>query len=187
MTSETTTASRFSRPHDLPQPTAEQLARRQSRRRFNRLYVYLPLVLVALLWLGLILGMLWLSVAGRWFAMDTNQVYYRSLISGVADAFAIIMLMPLLLLCALPTAAFVGLFFYQRQRKKAKAQQGESLPILWRVENAVSSVRATTDRVTPKLADPVITAHATVAYVRIFLRRLKEIITEEINRYVNHR
>lgn len=189
MTSEMTTASQFSPPppRDLPQPTAEQLARRQARRRFNRLYVSLPLGLVVLLWIGLIVAMLWLSVVGSWFAIDTRQAYYRSLLSGVADAFTIIMLMPLLLLCALPSAGAVGLYFYNRQSKKEKGPQDESLPILWRVENAISSVRGTTDRLTPKMARPVISAHATVAFARTFLKRLKEIITQEINRYVNNR
>jgi hypothetical protein len=131
--------------------------------------------------------MLWLSVVGNWFAMDTNQTYYRSLLSGVADAFTIIMLMPLLLLCALPSAGAAGLYFYRRQRKKEKGPQEQSLPILWRVENAITSVRGTVDRVTPKMARPVIDAHAKVAYARTFLKRLKEIITQEINRYVNRR
>ena len=74
-------------------PTQEQLARRKRLRRFNRLVVYLPVGITALAWIVLILGLFWLTVAGGWFAMDTNAAYYRGLASGVADTFTIIMLL----------------------------------------------------------------------------------------------
>lgn len=166
-------------------PTAEQRARVAARRRFNRLYVHLPMALLGLLWLALILGMLWLSVVGSWFHVDTNQAYYRGLISGVADAFTIIMLAPFLLLCALPIVATVALLIWRRQRRKAQPAGPDKLPLFWRVENIVDGIRSRVATTTPKVARPVISAHAAAAYARTFLGQIKQIISREINRYVD--
>lgn len=166
-------------------PTAEQLARKRALRRFNRLAVYLPVGLLALVWLGLILGMFWLTVAGSWFNVDTNREYYRSLISGVADAFTVIMLAPLLLLCSLPPIGTAAFFVWRRQRRRAQPAGPEKLPIFWRVENIVTTVRARVATTTPRVARPVITAHAAAAYVRTFISQIKEIVSREINRYVD--
>lgn len=166
-------------------PTAEQQARRLALRRFNRLAVYLPMGLLALLWLSLILGMLWLTVAGSWFNVDTNREYYRGLISGVADAFTVIMLAPLLLLCALPLIGAVAFVIWRRQRRKAQPAGAEKLPLFWRVENIVSALRARVDTTMPKVARPVISTHAMSAYVRTLLAQIKEIVSREINRYVD--
>lgn len=176
----------YARSLEIPQPTAEQSARLARRKRFNRLFVYLPLGFVAMLWLGLILGLLWLTVAGSWFAMDTNQEYYRALVSGVADAFTILMLTPLLVLCALPTVLASGLAVYRRQRRAEREPRPESLPLMWRIENLVSSVRGRVDEFTPKLARPIVNAHGAVAFIRTFYRQLKEIISQEISKYVNN-
>lgn len=186
MTMETIPPGHYARPPEAPQPTAEQLARLARRNRFNRLFVYLPVGLVALLWLGLVLGLLWLTIVGSWFAMDTNQEYYRALVSGVADAFTILMLSPLLVLCAIPIVLAAGLIVYRRRRKGDREPGPESLPIMWRIENVVSSVRSRVDGTTPKVAQPIINAYGAVTYLRTFYRRLKEIISQEIDRYVNN-
>ncbi len=167
-------------------PTQEQLARRKRLRRFNRLVVYLPVGITALAWIVLILGLFWLTVAGGWFAMDTNAAYYRGLASGVADTFTIIMLAPLLLLCALPPVAVIALVVYRR-RKSADPEDRPSLPLFWRIENIVVSVQDRTKTHLPKVASPVISAHATAAFLNRFLIELKQIISQEIDRNVHDR
>ena len=168
-------------------PTTEQMARRTSLRRFNRLAVYLPLGIAGLAWIVLILGLLWLTVAGDWFAMDTNQAYYRALASGVADTFTILMLTPLLLLCALPAVGTVALVFYRRRRKAASPQTAPSLPLFWRIENFVVSVRDRVESLLPKVANPVISAHSIAAYLNRFFIELKQIVSQEIDRYDHER
>lgn len=168
-----------------PLPTAEQGERLKARRRFNRLYVYLPLGLVAFLWLLLIMGLAWLTVAGRWFYVDTNQEYYRGLVSGVADAVTILMLAPLILLCTLPLAAAVGVAVWRRKRRKEAATPYGALAIFWRIESLISRIGAGIGTFMPRLAQPVISAHAAATYVRVLLQQIKNILSREIDRYVD--
>jgi hypothetical protein len=142
------------------------------------------MALIGLLWLGLLLGLAWLTIVGDWFAMDTNEAYYRALISGVADAFTMLMLLPLLLLCALPSALVVGLLFYRRQ-KKGDRDMEERLPIFWRVENILFAVQEQIGAILPQLARPIIMAHAIAGFVKTFLLDLKQIITREKKRHVS--
>jgi hypothetical protein len=168
-----------------PLPTEEQGERLKARRRFNRLYVYLPLGLVAFLWLLLIVGLLWLTVAGRWFYVNTNQEYYRGLVSGVADAVTILMLAPLILLCTLPVAAAVGVAVWRRKRRKEAQTPYGVLAIFWRIDSVISRIRAGTGSLMPRLAQPIISAHAAAAYARALLQQIKNILSREINRYVD--
>lgn len=165
-------------------PTAEQHARLEARRRYNLLHVYLPLGLVALLWLITILALLWLTVVGKWFAVDTDQERFRALVSGVADAVTILMLLPCLLLCLLPLGGAAGVFVWRRRRGADAPDVQESLPLFWRIENVISRVQAPVVAFLPKLAQPIVVVYGLAAFVRTFLQQLKEIIRREINRYV---
>ncbi len=161
-----------------PYPTPEQEERLKARRRFNRLAVYLPLGLVVLLWLLLIVGLVWLTVAGQWFNVNTNQEFYRNLVSGVADAVLVLMLAPLMLLCAVPLAAGVAfLVWSRRRRKQAGHPYGTLPPLFWRIDNLVTRARAGVSSFLPRLATPVITAHGSAAYVRALLEDIKRIVS----------
>lgn len=164
------------------QPTPEQEARRARLRRFNRLVIYLPVGLVALAWIVLVAALFWLSIAGDWFAIDTDQTTYRHLLSGLADVVTILALLPLLLLCALPSIGAIALVVYRRQRKTAAAPQAPSLPLLWRIENIVRDARDKSAAALPRIARPVINAHATGAFIRKLILELKQIIRQEISR-----
>jgi hypothetical protein len=175
----------IARPSSAPAPTAEQIARRTARKRFNRLYVYLPLALVAFLLLLLIVGMLWLTIGGRWFHIDTNQEYYRSLVSGVADAFLVLMLLPLILVCTLPPIGAIGFVVWRRRRRKVEPDGYGKLPLFWRLDNVVTRVQSVTAATTPKLADPVVTVHGAASYIRTLLQEIRKIFSREIDRYVD--
>ena len=168
-------------------PTTEQQERLARRRRFNRVFVHLPVSIALILWLGLIVGMLWLSIAGDWFAMDTNQPYYRGLFSAVADVFTILMLSPLLVLCLIPPLLAGAFTVYRRRGKAAKEEQEPSLPLMWRVENIVISIRQAVSKAMDQVARPLITAHAMAAFVKTFLHELKQIILQEKKKYVDDR
>jgi hypothetical protein len=142
------------------------------------------MALIGILWLGLLLGLAWLTVVGDWFAMDTNEAYYRALVSGIADAFTMLMLLPLLLLCAIPSALAVGLLVYRRQRRSERDTE-ERLPIFWRVENVLIAVQEQIAAILPQLGRPIISAYAIASFVKTFLLDLKRIITREKKRHVS--
>lgn len=163
-------------------PTAAQELRLKQRKRFNRLVITLPMGLVFFLWIALFLGMIWLSVAGEWFAMDTNQEHYRQLFSGVADVFTMLLLTPMLLLCALPIVGTVGVVVYRRKKRSEDPDTAPKLPLFWRIENKVDDVRDMVARTMPRLAQPVINMHSTVAFVKQLIFELKRFIRQEIFR-----
>ncbi len=162
-------------------PTTEQIERRKQRIRFNRLAVTLPMALVSLLWLVAILVMIWLAVAGEWFAVDTRQAHFRQLFSGIADLFTMLLLVPMLLLCALPFVAAIGFVVYRRNKRRELPAEEPTIPILWRVENTVVTVRDTVARTMPKMAQPVLDAHGAAAYIRQMVHGLKRILRQEIS------
>lgn len=159
-----------------PQPTAAQEERRAQLRRFNRLTITLPVGLTIVLWLALLLAMIWVSIAGEWFAMDTNQAYYRELLSGIADVVTMLLLAPMLLLCALPIAGAIGLMVYRRRKKDDSGDKEPSLPLFWRIENKVIMVHDAVARAVPKLARPVINGHSTIAYLKQLVLEVKRLL-----------
>ena len=63
------------------EPTPEQLEREQALHRFNRLFVYVPLILAGVVVLALVLWMLW-----RVFTVTSdNQAKFYGSLSGLAD------------------------------------------------------------------------------------------------------
>lgn len=161
------------------QPTEEQLARLEALRRFNRRYVYLPLILFAVVW-GIVLAvMLWVSLVGEWFAINTNQEMFRPMFSAIADIVIIFLVSMCGLMLLIPIALF-GYGYYtiadrrERQRQvRELAQLPEPLPIMWRIENIVERVRQITADTLPMAARPVIRAYAQATYWRALWNEIK--------------
>ena len=168
-------------PSERVRPTPEQLERKRKQQRFTRVRVWLPVGIVALLWLLSIIGLLWLTVAGAWFHMDTDQATYRSLVSGAADAVIILSITPLLLLCALPSAGVLALMVQRRRRGPEDRPWTESARrLLWRLDNSVMAVRDRLSKdVLPSLARPVISAYTLAAFVRALGKEIAELISRE--------
>ncbi len=165
------------------QPTAEQLARREALRRFNRRYVYLPLIIFAVLWAIVLAAMLWVSLVGEWFAINTNQEMFRPMFSGIADIVIIVLVSMCGLMLLIPIALF-GYGFYtvadrrERQRQvHEQAQLPEPLPIMWRIENMVERVRQITADTLPLVARPVLRSYAIAAFWRTLWNEIKRIVT----------
>ena len=166
-------------PPTVVTPTPEQLERLEKRKRFRNRYIYAPVIVVTLLWLVTIAILLWLV----WGA--ENEVEYRAILSGIADAIAILFLLPAVLLCALPPLAIAGFYVYRRQQRRPQPAGVERLPLLWRVENVIVRVqRRLETSILPAIANPVITAHAVAAFIRTFIVELRKIVSREIDRYV---
>lgn len=148
------------------QPTAEQLERTAALTRFNRLYVYLPLIIfsaVGLFLLGLML----------WGVFSPNENGAIGLMSGLADLIVIMTVIPLLLLCAVVPAAAIGLVVYRRQQPQRK--HGRFQTLLWRLDTLITKAQSKTATTLPKAAAPVIKGHAWAAYVRALVENIKKL------------
>ena len=168
-------------PAERVRPTPEQLERKRKQRRFTRVRVWLPVGIVALLWFLAIIGLLWLTVVGQWFYMDTNQATYRSLVSGAADAVIILSITPLLLMCALPSVGILALMVQRRRQDPEGRSWTESARrLLWRFDNGVMGVRDRLGKdVLPTVARPVISAYALAAFARTLWKQITVLISRE--------
>lgn len=142
------------------QPTADQLARDAALRRFNRLYVAVPIglgVLVALVIIGLFLFLI----------LAPDSIAAAQYISNLADIVMILGTIPLLVLCAILPIAYLAYLANRRQRRAQQpvisgpmANRSRVQAALWRVESAMDTVKQKTDETAPKVAEPFIYANA---------------------------
>jgi hypothetical protein len=139
------------------QPSAAQLERNAALRRFNRLFVYLPAVFVAVIAL-VVLGLLF------WVTLIQPGDNSRETVSGIASAVVILASLPMMLLCALPSALFIGLYMQGRKREMAPIRRLQT--IFWRIDNLVLRLQSAVNGTTPKVAGVVIKGHAAVMFVR---------------------
>ena len=147
------------------QPTPDQELRAQALKRFNRLYIYLPigfLVLISLLLLGL---MSW-----QIFAADGPQT--RQFASGLADIIIIFTTIPLLLLCAIVPAGAIGYYVYRRQKEESR-KNGRLQTIFWRVDHILERTQQKTDETLPKITSPLIKGHGFFAFLQEIWRQLR--------------
>lgn len=145
----------------------EQAQRDRALRRFNWLYVYLPLgVSVAAALTLLIL----LAVAD----LPKRDATLPRLTSGLTDVVLILWLCPTVLVCSLLPLGALALLTRRRQRGSWIRQRLQRL--LWRLEDGLTAGRQQIDRLTPRLAQPVIRGRAWLTYIQhlilIFRRRL---------------
>lgn len=143
-------------------PTAEQLAREQQLRRFNRLYIALPLGLLALVAVGLVV----LLLVG---VFSPGIVGTEAFISALADIIIILWIMPMLVLMALLVIGFVALRLNRRQKRKLLPEDslmlryGRVQPFLWRVEGYLDRADAQVNRAADNMTEPLISNHGRAA------------------------
>lgn len=153
-------------------PDVAQRARAAALRRFNWLYVYTPIIVFSLVALILVILLLW-------GVLSPNIEGTNAFVSGLADMIIILFSLPLLLLCALGPVALVAMIVLTIQRRR----DPQATPILdrlhvllWRLDNLVERVLVRTKELAPRVAEPVIRAHARAAYLKTFFNRVKRIL-----------
>jgi hypothetical protein len=155
------------------QPTAigtpVQQERAAALRRFNLFFVYLPVVLLLILVLVVMGVLIWLTIGGG------GDEGTRSTVSGVADIFTILFVLPITLLCAIVPVGVTGLIIYGRRQQWGPLRWLQRT--LWKAEDTVVKVNVKTNEIAPKVARPVISLHAVMAYIKTFLTYLKRILT----------
>lgn len=160
------------------QPTEIQLARAAALRRFNWLFVYVPIVLGTVSILFLLGFMFWQS-----FAPEQSETS-RTLLSGIADVVLILTLMPMMLICALGPLALIGLaaFYYNRRQTQKDAPEpappvGRLHLLLWRLDAIVNTAAQKSAELLPKIAQPVIQFNALLAYIESWFKQIRSLFS----------
>jgi len=147
------------------QPTVAQLARAAALQRFNRLAVYLPLILFALV--GFILLVLMLINA----LPNEGSSKIREFLSGIADIAVIMAIIPLWLVATAIPIGVIVLFVQMRQRDVSPLRGLQTL--LWRIESKVGQLQEKTNELAPKAAAPVITVNARLTFALAWIEQMR--------------
>ena len=160
------------------EPSATQLARAAAIRRFNRIYVYTPLIFGGLILLALLGLMLWVGLAPQQWER------FRPFFSGLADIIMIFTIMPLMLLCSIGPISLIALGAYRYQKRKEQKESGESVPpakglqlLLWRLDAILNKTAVSVRNITPKATTPVIQFHAFLAYAASLLKQIRKLFS----------
>jgi hypothetical protein len=144
-------------------PTPRQLERAAALRRFNRWFVYLPIIFAALIVLAVI-GLLF------WVTLIQPGESGRETVSGIASAVVILVSIPMTLLCAIPSVLIIGLTIQSRQKGQAPIKRVQT--IFWRLDSLILRIQSAVNDFVPKAANIVIKGHTALAYVRTLLNKL---------------
>lgn len=158
------------------QPTVEQKERLNRLKRFNWLFVYLPMLIFVLIIAALIGVMVW----GVFSPQNETHLLF---LSGLADLILIMILLPTLLLCALGPAALGGLIYFWNTGRKTRKEA--LLPVeglwlqrqLWRLEGLIDKGQSQLNIWLPRIVQPVIQVNGWLAYVQQWLMRIRKMIT----------
>jgi hypothetical protein len=154
------------------EPTAVQQQRLASRKRFNWLVLYTPLILAAII-IFTVIGLL------LWGALSPHIVGTREFASGVADIIIIATTIPMVLLCLLPPLGMVGLVVYRRQKREEGVKYGRLQTLFWRIDKLLTTIHNKTDETLPKVAKPVMQMNGFFAFISTFIQQIKRLMTRE--------
>ena len=139
------------------EPNEEQQLRDARLRRFNRLAVYLPIGLTAVV-LMCCLGFLVCRAV-----VPAEAAFFSTLtLSGIADLLLILVMLPLIILLALITGGAVyGLIYWQQQSQKRPPYERDRLRLLlWKLGNILDEIQHRVTAVSNRATQPLITANA---------------------------
>jgi hypothetical protein len=145
------------------EPTASQLDRAAELRRFNLLYIYLPIAAGSAIIVIAIVGLLYLTLASP--SLET-----RSTISAVADAFLTLVTIPAMVLCAIVPTLWLVAAIQLRQRDASPVRGTQVL--FWRVSQTIVLISDDISRIAMRIARPFIQVIALAAYLNTLKRKL---------------
>lgn len=153
-------------------PSSSQIERKKALKRFNLLFVYLPIAFFTILILTVIGYISWLSVGVR-------QESMLSTVSGLADLTLILVMIPMMVIGLLGPAALFGIIYWTVKRRQAKKEQPSIVEegILlqkysWQAESFLDRVRLQVQKGMDKAADPVIKLNGWLDAFVTMLRQL---------------
>lgn len=154
-------------------PTADQLERDRSLKRFNLWAVYVPLGVLVTAVLALLIYLLIIAI---WPPYKDTRLF----LSGIADIILILFMLPVVLIFGLLLVGMIGGGIYwrkSRQESDAPAlqkQYGRLRLLLWKVDQKLSGLYRQIDQLMPKVAGPVIRYNAFLAYANAWLEHFKQ-------------
>lgn len=152
------------------------MKRAKSLRRFNWLFVYLPMLLAAGAVIALLGLLLWYSIFGGW-AGNVEVQQGRALASGLADTIFLLAALPWALLCpVLPLAFFVGL---AASRRKGVSPVRRLQKLLHRLDDALLHADQRLNQLVPRVTGVFITTRAQVTRAETTVRRLLRLPSTE--------
>lgn len=164
--------------HELAQepfkPSDRQKERKAALKRFNRLYVFTPIITIAVIFVLIIVSM----VIAVFYMSINNNVNEKliSFISGLADITVIIFTLPLIIIMISGPLLLGVLINNSRNRRKmgksAFDQGGKLQVLLWRMDKFMEQIQTKTNEVAPRMADQVIRFNESIAYIKGFIQQI---------------
>ena len=160
-------AQELSQIEESYEPTQVQVERAAALRKFNLLFVYGPIGLVAAIAFGLIIFLLIVVLNPP---SDDALLF----ISGLADAALVIALLPTVII----GAALLSLIAYSyiRARQQGMAPIRQTQRLLWRMDNVVGRLRSLTKETASKVARPFISVNSFAAYVKALVYQVLKLL-----------
>jgi hypothetical protein len=149
-------------------PSEEQLERERALKRFNRLYIFVPIgIAVAIGIFLLVLMLIGIFAPGL--------IGAEAFLSGLADTILVLWMMPMMVLCAIVPIVYVGYLINRRQRRNMLPPDSPLLRhsrtqmALWQAQNIADRVEKSAEDVSDQVAKPFININSFVAYVYAWL------------------
>ena len=149
-------------------PSAEQLAREQALKRFNRLYIYVPVSFAVIL----VIGLLVLMLIG---IFAPGLVGAEEFLSGLSDTILVMWMLPMTVLCAIGPIMYLAYLVNLRQRRNQLPpdspllQHRRSQMAMWQAQDITDRVEQKTDDVADRVTEPFFKLGEFGAYVAAWL------------------
>ena len=175
---ESTTTTPTTPDHEPFKLGTAQREREAALKRFNRLYVLVPIIVVSVISV-LIIALMIVAVLAMSIS-DTVNPDFISFVSGLADITIIMFTIPMIILMISGPMLLGAMINNSRKRRKlgkpAFDQGGSFQVLLWKLDNLIQKSQTKTNEVAPQMADQVIRFNEslayTVAFAGVFLKQI---------------
>jgi len=151
----------------LYEPTAGQAKRAQELRRFNLLYVYLPIGLMSALTVVTVVLLLIVAIT-------QPNVEALLWLSGLADIALVLAMLPVIVVGVIILS--LSAYIYIQARRSGTAPIRQTQRLLWRMDNVVGRLRVRTDEAALVVAQPFFKLQGVVAYVRALIIQIIDMV-----------
>lgn len=155
-------------------PNDRQKEREAALKRFNRLYVLTPIILISVVSV-LIIVLMVITVLYMSISNNVNEALI-SFFSGLADITIIMFTIPMIILMISGPLLLAAMINNSRNRRKAGKpafdQGGKFQVLLWKMDNLIEKSQNKTNEVAPQLADKVIQFNESIAYTGGFIKQI---------------